>query len=134
MISDLWDWKITKNCSQGTCNLPWLKPGTCFSKVWVVVRAQKAILSFLYLHSRSKCLYLTMIQWNNQLMKQNWARNCATIQQVLILKFAFRPEKLVGLSRSRPQGSKKIWVYCQSCSLAKNILVTSFFSPVKLTF
>ena len=26
-----------------------------------------------------------------------WARNCATIQQVLVLKFAFKPEKLLGL-------------------------------------
>ena len=29
-----------------------------------------------------------------------WARNCATIQQVLIQKFAFGPEKLPGLSRN----------------------------------
>ena len=29
----------------------------------------------------------------------------ATIQQVLILKFAFGPEKLLGLSRNAPQGS-----------------------------
>ena len=33
-----------------------------------------------------------------------WARKCATIQQVLILKFAFGPEKLPGLSRNEPQG------------------------------
>ena len=33
-----------------------------------------------------------------------WARNCATVQQVLILKFAFGPEKLPGLSRNEPQG------------------------------
>ena len=32
-----------------------------------------------------------------------WARNCATIQQVLILKFAFGPVKLSGLSRNGPQ-------------------------------
>ena len=31
-----------------------------------------------------------------------WARNCATIQQVLILKFAFEPEKFPGLSRNEP--------------------------------
>ena len=31
-----------------------------------------------------------------------WARNCATIQLVLILKFAFGPEKFPGLSRNRP--------------------------------
>ena len=28
-----------------------------------------------------------------------WDRNCATIQQVLILKFSFEPEKFPGLSR-----------------------------------
>ena len=33
-----------------------------------------------------------------------WARNCATIQQVLILKFVFGPEKLPGLSRNEPRG------------------------------
>ena len=33
-----------------------------------------------------------------------WDRNCATIQQVLILKFAFGPEKLPGLSRNELQG------------------------------
>ena len=31
-----------------------------------------------------------------------WARNFATIQQVLILKFAFRSEKFPGLSRNEP--------------------------------
>ena len=35
-----------------------------------------------------------------------WARNCATVQQVLILKFAFGHEKLPGLSRNRHQGLK----------------------------
>ena len=32
-----------------------------------------------------------------------WARNCGTIQQVLILKFAFGPEKSPGLSKNGPQ-------------------------------
>ena len=31
-----------------------------------------------------------------------WARNCTTIQQILILKFAFGPEKFPGLSRNEP--------------------------------
>ena len=31
-----------------------------------------------------------------------WARNCATIQHFLILKFAFGPENLLGLSRNEP--------------------------------
>ena len=49
-----------------------------------------------------------MIQWNgyqfNELKSTSlWASNCATIQKVLILKIAFGPEKLPGLSRNRPQ-------------------------------
>ena len=39
--------------------------------------------------------------------KINWfgARNCQTIQQVLIFKFAFGPENMFpGVSRSWPQG------------------------------
>ena len=30
------------------------------------------------------------------------ARNCATVQQVLILKFSLGAEKMLGLSRNRP--------------------------------
>ena len=33
----------------------------------------------------------------------SWARNCNTIQQTLISKFAFWPKKLPGLLRNRPQ-------------------------------
>ena len=36
-----------------------------------------------------------------------WARNYGTMQQVLILKFAFGPEKLPGLSRNRPLDGDK---------------------------
>ena len=32
-----------------------------------------------------------------------WAWNCATIQQVVILIFAFGPEKFLGLLRNAPQ-------------------------------
>ena len=32
-----------------------------------------------------------------------WARNCASIQQVLIFKFVFGPEKFPGLSRNEPR-------------------------------
>jgi len=32
-----------------------------------------------------------------------WARNCATFQQVLMLKFALGPEKFPGLSRNGAQ-------------------------------
>ena len=51
---------------------------------------------------------LKMIQWKgyqfNEVKSTSlWASNCATIQKVLILKIAFGPEKLPGLSRNRPQ-------------------------------
>ena len=36
-----------------------------------------------------------------------WARNCATIQLVLILKLAFGPENLPGLRRNEPQKCTK---------------------------
>ena len=39
-----------------------------------------------------------MIRWKAKLTSL-WARNCTTIWQVLILKFAFGPEKLPGLLR-----------------------------------
>ena len=32
-----------------------------------------------------------------------WAWNCATIQQVVILIFAFEPKKFLGLLRNAPQ-------------------------------
>ena len=32
-----------------------------------------------------------------------WVRNCATIRQVWMLKFAFGPEKFPGLLRNAPQ-------------------------------
>ena len=37
---------------------------------------------------------------NEAILTGLWARNCATIQQVLILKFAFGPEKFPGISRN----------------------------------
>ena len=36
-----------------------------------------------------------------------WAGNCATIKQVVILKFAFGPEKFPGLSRGAPGRKRK---------------------------
>ena len=39
---------------------------------------------------------------NEAILTGLWASNCATIQQVLILKFAFTPEKFPGLSRNGP--------------------------------
>ena len=37
-----------------------------------------------------------------------WARNCDTVQKVVVLIFAFGPEKFPGFSRNRPKvkGSK----------------------------
>ena len=42
-----------------------------------------------------------------------WAKNFATIQLVLISKFAFRPEKLSGLSRNGPLACFTAWL--RSC-------------------
>ena len=46
------------------------------------------------------------MQWNYQIneaiLTNLLARNCAIIQQVLILKFAFGPEMFPGLSRNGP--------------------------------
>ena len=41
---------------------------------------------------------------NEEKLTGVWARNCDTIQQVLILKFAFGPENFPGLSRKGPLG------------------------------
>ena len=41
---------------------------------------------------------------NEEKLTGVWARNCDTIQQVLILKFVFGPEKFPGLSRNGPLG------------------------------
>ena len=51
---------------------------------------------------------LKMLKWSDQLTKQNWlvcelVQEGATIQQVLILKFAFGPEKLSCLWRNARQ-------------------------------
>ena len=61
-------------------------------------RAQKAVLCLLCLHSRKVSTILKMIRWKAKLTSL-WARNCTTIWQVLISKFAFGPEKLPGLLR-----------------------------------
>ena len=42
---------------------------------------------------------------NEEKLTGAWARNCDTIEQVLILKFAFGPEKFPGLSRNGPLGA-----------------------------
>ena len=39
---------------------------------------------------------------NEAILIVSWARNCGTIQLILILKLAFRSEKFPGLSRNGP--------------------------------
>ena len=39
---------------------------------------------------------------NDAILIGSWARNCGTIQEVLLLKFAFGPEKFPGLLRNGP--------------------------------
>ena len=39
---------------------------------------------------------------NEEILTGLWTRNCGTIKEVLILKFAFGPEKFPGLLRNWP--------------------------------
>ena len=78
------------------------RPGACFSKVPVTFRARKAVLGLLCLHSRSKFNNFennTMKLYVNEAKLTGlWARKCASIQQVLVLKFVFEPEHEVSES------------------------------------
>ena len=83
----------------------------------VTFRAGKAILSC--------CVFIQDRSFNNfesATMKLSvkeakltglWARNWTTIQQVLILKFAFGPQKFPGLWRNEPQ-ARNVWRKTQS--------------------
>ena len=76
-------------------------------KVSVTFWARKAALCLPRLYSRSK---FNNFEHNKMKLSVNktqltglWAWNCATIQQVWILKFALGPEKFPGLPRNGPQ-------------------------------
>ena len=86
------------------------------------VRARKAELCLLCLYSRSHFQkfsenFAIKLSVNEEKLTGFWARrgadycpaarNCATIQQVWISKFAFGSEKFLGLSRNGPVVSKK---------------------------
>ena len=79
----------------------------CFSKVPItfIFPAWKAVLCLLCVQDQT----LNNFENNTMKLSENkailtglWASNCATIHQVLILKFAFRPEKFPGVSRNGP--------------------------------
>ena len=86
--------------------------GACLFKVPETFRARKDILCLLCLHSISKFHNFesnTMkLSVNEAKLTGLWARNCDTIQQVVILIFVFGPENFPGLSRNGPKvkGSK----------------------------
>ena len=85
-----------------------MRAGACFSKVPVANRPGKLFCVC--------CIYIqdhTFNNFDNNTMKLSVneakltglrAGNCATIQQVLILKFALGSEKFPGLSRNRAPG------------------------------
>ena len=50
-----------------------------------------------------------------------WAGNCATIQQVLNLKFVFRPKKFLGLSRNGAQKRTEVGGKPNLLSLFRNL-------------
>ena len=60
---------------------------------------------------------------NEEKLTGVWARNCDTIQQVLILKFAFGPEKFPGLSRNGPLG-----LIMHALATAGSLLTTSLIN------
>ena len=79
----------------------------CFSKVPItfIFLAWKAVLCLLCIqdqtlnNSENNAMKLSI---NEAILTNLLARNCAIIQQVLILKFAFGPEMFPGLSRNGP--------------------------------
>ena len=60
---------------------------------------------------------------NEEKLTGVWARNCDTIQQVLILKFAFGPEKFPGLSRNGPLG-----IIMHALTTAGSLVTTSLIN------
>ena len=71
------------------------------------------MLCLLCLHLRSHFQkfsenFAMKLSVNEATLTGFWARNCATIQQVWILKFAFGSGKFLGLSRNGPVASKKL--------------------------
>ena len=93
------------------------RPGACFSNVPVTFRTRKTVLC---LHSRSSfnnfennTMELSVIE---TIWTALWARNCANIQQVLILKFAFGPEKFSG-SFEKWAPDPRGWQKTSSCHL-----------------
>ena len=50
------------------------------------------------------------LEANEAKLTSLWARNCTTIQQVWIVKFAFGVKKILRLSRNRPSGPFYGWV------------------------
>ena len=54
------------------------------------------------------------LSFNEAKLTGLFARNCATIQQVLILKFVFGPEKFPGLLRDEPLNVKPLTKFCKA--------------------
>ena len=91
LVDSGWLWNYAWDFSQS---------GACFSKVPVTFRTRKTVLYLLCFHSRPK-----FQNFENNTMKLSaneiklnglWARNCATTQQVLILKICLRAQKASG--------------------------------------
>ena len=66
-----------------------------------------------------------------KLTKKNWlvcVKNCATIQQVLILKFAFRPEKDFGKTGPRFQAVTLASIAREKAPLKYPTILTLYIS------
>ena len=96
------------------CKCLWLSVDR-FSKVQVTFRARKLFYVCQVCIQDQSCNNFENDQMkllvNEAKLTDLWARNCATIQQVLILMFALGPEKSVGVSRNGPSRAKVIHLY-----------------------
>ena len=77
--------------------------GACFSEVLETFRPGKIFCACFFCIQDQSFIILKVIQ-----LTGSWARNCDTVQQVVIIIFAIGPEKFPGLSRNGPKvkGSK----------------------------
>ena len=97
-----------------------------FSRVPFSFQALKAVLCLLDLQSRSNFNNVesdTMkLSVNEAKLTGFWARNYATIQQVLILEFSFKPEKLLGLFKK----CNPVPIYTIGCRVNRDKVEQSF--------
>ena len=103
--------EVLEYCNSSDVNIPlietsakveiiFLNPGWVFFSVWTV---QYSVFNDFENFNTMK------LSVNEAKLTCLWAWNCATIQQVVILIFAFEPKKFLGLLRNAPQITNWKW-------------------------